>query len=103
MEVLTIPQAWDETLTVGELVTAYEKGYHVIVKIEPRAEYAPLVYYRRVVSEAGSLIKTKTPATLCCDAAYVRRVSRVRVDVEWSEALEAAHTKRDNLLRFVTS
>jgi len=94
---------WDETLTVGELVTAYEKGYHIILEFKHRGGSTPLVYYRRVVSDKGAPIKTKTPATLCCDAAYVRRVSRARIDAEWSEALEAAHTKRDNLLRYVTS
>jgi len=103
MQTVTCPNGveltWDDTLTVGELVTTYNSGYHILHRIEFRDEGTPLMYYTCVARADGTLVNGK--AELCCDASYVRRMSRVRIEAEWSDALEAAHTKRDNLLQFV--
>lgn len=90
---------WDDTLTVGELITTYNAGYHILHRVELREGNAPLMYYTQVAKDDGTLVNGK--AEKCCDASYVRRVSRTRIEAEWSDALEAAHKKRDNLLQFV--
>jgi hypothetical protein len=90
---------WDDTLTVGELITTYNSGYFVLHRIELREGSTPLMYYTKVAQPDGSLVNGR--AEQCCDASYVRRMSRVRIEAEWSDALEAAHKKRDNLLQFV--
>jgi hypothetical protein len=87
---------WDDTLVPGDLVTTYESGYFTLLRVEPRKGSTPLMYFRLVAKADGTLVKGK--AERCCDASYVRRVSRVRIEEQWSDELEAAHRKRDNLL-----
>jgi hypothetical protein len=95
---------WDETLTVGELVTAYRAGYHIITRFEDRSEYKPLgmppiVFYVQVAKASGGLLERRTEYS--CDASFVRRMTRTRIECDWADELEQAHRKRDNLLQFV--
>ena len=105
MQSVTFPHgvtiAWDDTLTVGELVTAYEKGYHVITGFEFREGHPPLVYYRRVVSSSGKKIKGKG-SDLSCDASYVQRVTYAAAQAIYHLETQAAAEKFNNLLEFVT-
>lgn len=91
---------WDDTLTVGELITAYRDGYHILTGFEFREGNTPLVHYVMVVKANGVRIK-KPGATLACDAAYVQRVSKEDVQRIYETEVNAAITKRDNLLNFV--
>lgn len=90
---------WDDTLTVGELITAYRDGYHILTRFEFREGNTPLVYYINVVKPNGVRVK-KPGATLVCDASYVRRVSREDVQRIYEAEVNAAILKRDNLLNF---
>lgn len=92
---------WDDTLTVGELVTAYEKGYHVITGFEFREGHPPLIYYRRVISDSGKKIKGKG-SDLVCDASYVQRVTKAATEAIYQLETQAAAEKLNNLLEFVT-
>ncbi len=63
---------YDETFEPGDLITAYEKGYHEFIKYENRGETTvPLVYYKRVYNFNGKKCNSKT--IKACDAAYCRR------------------------------
>jgi hypothetical protein len=94
---------WDTTLQVGELITAYEAGYHILLEVgEPRGPYAPLIKYRRVVSANGALIKTKKPVTLTCDASFAIRVTKESIAQLYAADIMAATARRDNLLGFAT-
>jgi len=93
---------WDDTLTPGDLITAYEKGYHVLCYIKFRGDdETPLVYYTRVVSAAGAVVKSGPE--LVCDASYVHRLTKTAVEELYQEEVNKAAVKRDNLLKFAAS
>ncbi len=90
---------WDDTLSVGELITAYEKGYHILTGIDYRADdQTPLMRYTRVVTAAGK--RTKANKEMVCDASYVRRLNTGDVLRLFQTEINAAIKKRDNLLDF---
>lgn len=92
--------SWDETLTVGELITTYHAGYHVLLRVEPRKKETPLMYYKQVVRGDGTLVNRK--AELSCDASYVRRVDSATIHDSFVYEVRRAELKRDNLMQFVT-
>ena len=63
-------------LRVGDLITAYKKGYHVVTRIFLREKEAgdlhdpdPLIYYKQVCNSSG--VPTKRAKTEhCCDILY---------------------------------
>lgn len=63
---------YDDKLKPGDLITAYEKGYHEFIKYENRGENtAPLIYYKKVYNFNGRKCNSKT--ILTCDAVYCRQ------------------------------
>lgn len=95
-----IPGSWDDTLEPGELVTAWEKGYHILLRMEHREGTTPRAFYKRVVSATGK--KVKDGAELSCDAAFVRRVTSADVIALYREKVALATLIRENLLEFTT-
>lgn len=90
---------WDDTLSVGQLVTAYKKGYHIVTAIEHRDGHPPLIKYVQVVTPAGKRCKSQTQQV--CDASYVRSLSKEKIVDIFRDEVAAATSKRDNLLNFV--
>ncbi len=91
---------WDDTLKVGELITAYASGYHILTMFEFRDGSTPLIHYVTVVKENGDRVK-KPGTPKVCDASYVRRVTRQDVLDLYTTEHNAIIKKRDNLLDFV--
>lgn len=91
---------WDDTLTVGELVTTYHRGYHILTSIDHRDGHPPLATYVQVIKPDGTRIKTPSRSN-ACDISYVRRVDLQQVLDIYRAEHNAAVTKRDNLLEFV--
>ena len=60
----------DETLKVGDLITAYHKGYHEIVTFEERDDCAPLVHFKTRFKSDGKPANSKR--IMCCDMGYCR-------------------------------
>lgn len=92
---------WDSTLTVGELITAYASGYHILTGFEFRDGATPIVHYVTVIRADGTKVK-KPGATRACDAAFVRRVTKEDIQKIYDAEVNAAIAKRDNLLEFAT-
>ena len=104
MEKVTYPSGlvleWDDTLQVGELITAYDAGYFILAGFDYREGSTPLAHYVQVVRPDGTRVK-KPGATRTCDAAAVRRVTRENIERLYQAEVNAAIQKRDNLLDFV--
>lgn len=106
---------WDETLTVGELITTYNDGYHILTNIDfrdppPRKpelkdtvfdtwpiewsdgamRYSPIFHYTKVLKGNGERSKALNGS---CDASYCKRVTHARADVEYEDAVLAAKRK----------
>ena len=92
---------WDNTLTVGELITAYSEGYHILTGFEFREGATPLIYYVMAIRPDGTKVK-KPGVTRKCDASYVRRVTKEDIQKMYDDTVNAAIVKRDNLLELAT-
>ena len=92
-------------LKPGDLIKAYEKGYHLFIRYEERGrcpilktQQAPLVYYQRVVSEAGNPVKSSK--ILCCDAAWCSKVTPEIIDQLRDDAIAQANAQWANLQKY---
>lgn len=92
---------WDDTLQLGELITAYSGGFHILTGFEFREGATPLIHHVLAVRPDGTKVK-KTGVTRTCDASYVRRVTKEDIQKMYDETVNAAIIKRDNLLELAT-
>ncbi len=70
---------FDETIKVGDIITAYQSGYHKVTDITPRYQkngdvMIPLFTYCLVAKANGTVAKGKV-ITKSCDASYCRRAT----------------------------
>lgn len=100
MEVLS---EWDTTIAVGQLVTAYASGYHIVVSFSYREGRTPIAYYRRVLDASGTKAKAnaKTGKDHHCDAAWLKKLSVEDVLKLFDLEAQQAVVKRDNLLEYL--
>ena len=98
---------WDETITVGTLITAYHSGYFILERIDHRDQddgepdferQAPVFHYVKVVSTSGL---PSAKVRQCCDASFCARVTKETIAsilaVETGMALE----KHNELLKYL--
>lgn len=90
---------WDDTISVGTLITAYHAGYHVVTGIEFRDHSPPIFTYNRVVSKDGVRVNSKRQES--CDASYCRKITQETIKKIFREEVNAAIVKRENLSEFV--
>jgi hypothetical protein len=62
---------YDDSIVVGDMITAYNKGLHIVTEIIPREGQTPLFAYRRVFDSEHRAVKTKKIDS--CDASYCRK------------------------------
>jgi hypothetical protein len=69
-----VKSQYDETFKSGDLITAYQKGYHEFVSYTDRGpNMTPLVHYRKRFNFNGKPCNSKK--IISCDAAYCRRAT----------------------------
>jgi hypothetical protein len=68
---------YDETIKVGDIISAYLTGYHKVTKIEERGGEVPLFYYQMVADKNG---KPKNSKENYCDAAYCRHAKETLIE-----------------------
>ena len=100
---MTLPYPAD--LKPGDLITAYEKGYHVFIRYEMRGKCTitkkkmpPLVYYQRVVSASGNPVKSSSIKT--CDASFCRKLTPEIIDQLRDDAIAQAQAQWANLQKY---
>lgn len=92
---------WDDTLQVGELITAYDDGFFILTGFDYQEGATPIVHHVMAVKPNGERAKN-AKAIRQCDASYCRRVTKADIDRMYQDETSAAARKRDNLLNFVT-
>lgn len=105
---------WDDTIKIGELITTYNDGYHILVSINyreppdkddvvecdpPDIKYAPIFVYRKVMKSDGTLVTRNTEQS--CDASYCRRVTRESAHAAFADAVKRESVKLDNILKYL--
>lgn len=89
---------YDDEFKAGDLITAYQKGYHEFVEYKDRGEKnAPLVYYKRRFNFNGKPINSKQ--ILVCDALYCRR-AKIHIDKSIEEFQKSIELLKKNNLTF---
>lgn len=81
-----------DEIKVGDLITAYHKGYHIVTEVQERTKAidrtdSPLIHYNQIVDSTGKPRKSKG---LCCDAAFCRKVIFEDVVKQTKEAIQQA-------------
>ena len=106
---------WDDTITVGTLITTYHSGYHVLERIEFREipknhcgvtvvehdtqdSYPPVFHYVKVLSSAGDKSKVIRNS---CEASFCKRVTAESVIAQYQAEIEAAAKKREAISQFI--
>lgn len=77
--------AYDETLKVGDIITAYNKGYHKLEEIKERNDSTPLFFYSLFAKEDGTIRTNPKKIINSCDASHCRRASEI-IDAEIQES-----------------
>lgn len=99
---------YDKTIKVGDIVTAYQKGYWRVLDIEPRNNITvgsktirpnPLVTLELVLDSNGKHAKRKESK---CDIWYCKKIDLNEVNKIITYDLEFFETKKQNLLELVT-
>lgn len=88
-------------LKVGDVIAAYQAGYHVVIEIEPRSENSDLIHYKRLLDKHGKKYKTKQ--VLVCDVAWCSKVTTEMVEKIIDYDLEYFETKKKNLLELINA
>jgi hypothetical protein len=104
--------AWPTDLAVGDIVTAYHKGYHRITKIERRFytkgepksdgkkvgdEYSPLICYDYILNSEYKPRKGNN----CCDSQFVRKMTKERLHAEWMAAAKKLQEGQAKLMEIL--
>jgi hypothetical protein len=70
---------YDDSLKVGDVITAYHSGYHVLTRIEKRNGHNPLAHYITILD--GKCNKHRKPIVRQnCDMHYCKRVPRTIIE-----------------------
>ena len=84
---------WDDTISVGQLITSYDSGYHVVTSIEQRENKPPLFNYVRVDGRRRQS---------SCDASFCRKATAEMIERERVEAVNAANRKANDMLGYLS-
>lgn len=69
---------YDDTIQVGDIITAYRKGWHRVVKVTERPNSTSYIEYQMVMYADGRLSKGK--ATMGCDGSYCKKWDEEQID-----------------------
>lgn len=82
---------------VGDIITAYHKGYWHVTEVEKRRGNAPLLTYRKLLHSNGKECKKRIEK--CCDASYCEILTKETIDKKFKVMREL----HDNLVRIATA
>lgn len=94
-------------IKVGDLITAYRSGYHVVTRLNLDHSYtlcgvthkAPQVYYRTLMLNSGKAVKGSTEYQ--CHLSFCRKVTEEYVSDMFLKETEAASNKYARLMELL--
>lgn len=109
---------WDETITVGSLITTYNEGYHILTRIDfrdqpkltgyvtpaivershPEYDCSPVFHYVKVLKSDGTPSKRITSQ---CSAVYCQRVTKEQAKEAMLKAIKAEEQKFQAILKYL--
>ena len=69
---------YDETIKVGDIVTTYNSGYHIVTCIFERLDMTPVFYYTKRYNDDGTTSKKLKSK---CDGVFVRKAEDKLINV----------------------
>jgi hypothetical protein len=85
---------FDTNIKVGDLITAYEKGFHRVTGLSEHAQYGTMVEYKRVLSDKGTISKGSIRT---CNGSYCKKMDVIAVEEYLKKAFADYKLLRDNL------
>lgn len=76
---------FDKKIKVGDYITAYEAGYHIVTGLRRGGSSGTLVEYKRVLTSEG---KGANSGVKCCDGSYCKKLTKEFVDQLINEKYE---------------
>lgn len=95
---------WDETITVGTLITGYYKGFWILSRIQFREpsvmnpDGVPIFHMTKVLNDDGTKSKALQKS---CHAGYCKKITRENAVLQRHNEIDQANKKLDALLQFV--
>lgn len=86
---------YDDTIEVGDIVTAYQKGWHRVIEIRPRKDSTPIIVYQRLMDSTGKLVSSKV--FLECDASYCQKWDENFIDEHFANQVQHFIETKDAL------
>lgn len=91
----------DKGIKVGDIITAYEKGYHVVVSIERRTHNrdgtdSPVIGYKRKLDSTGKSVSSNV--VKYCDVYYCTKLTKEAVEKIITNEQTVFELKKANLL-----
>jgi hypothetical protein len=90
--------SYDESITVGTLITAYHKGYHILERIEfltgEFSDDTPVFYYTKIANDDGTPSRADRNS---CHAGFCVAVTRDYIDNQLAKELNKATLKHETL------
>ena len=77
-------------IKVGDIITAYHKGFHRVTEIQKRHGTTPLIYYYKVLDSNYNKCK---PKKNCCDAYWCERITLEGLKKEFERQCAHFQTK----------
>lgn len=82
---------------IGDVITSYYKGYHVVTNIISRPAYTPLIEHRTILDSHFNPVKSNSIKT--CDVAWCRILDRETIEKERVNQIEHFQAGYDILLK----
>lgn len=103
---------WDDTISVGQLITTYFSGFFILERIEyldiqhtvsilssdTDEKQAPIFHFIKVLKEDGT---ESAKISKSCSAIYCNRVTRTTADFLYSSEVIKAVAKHDAIYKFL--
>ena len=96
---------YDDTIMVGQLISAYHKGYHVVTRIEfreqddqPGKAASPILHYVKVLDDAGKPSKALKNS---CDASFCRKITLEIARQLQDEAAQRAYRRLGAMTKYL--
>ncbi len=103
---------WDDTISVGQLITTYYSGFFILERIEYQdikhqldivssdtdEKQAPIFHFTKVLKEDGT---ESNKISKTCSAIYCNRVTRTTADFLYGSEVGKAVAKHDAIYKFL--
>ena len=91
-------KTYDSTLKIGQLITAYHSGFHILTEILFRDPEEPLFYYTKVLNENGTKSKRELNSS---SSLWCNRVTEESSKALMKQQIKLAKEQYNNTMEYL--